>query len=349
MLEEDGEIIELTEKVSTGPARQAAKQAAPALDLAPFDLTLEDEEIIELTDRLPAAKPAAQSRPSGRADAPEGSEKLLDTLELDEAAHSLGDRLGDDLAPSRDEHLGFTTTLDDTLEFDEGILDLTALDENAPAAGRAEAPAATGDAASEVEADLFDEDFDATLLDQAMDDEQIIGLSSEPLAETAEAQQAPTPEVSPDSELPTEDLTETIELDDLIASDLSELEGIEEPLTEDLLQGLDLDEELDGEGDRAEPSPSADDFIDTLGMEIEPAAAAAAAAAPLAAGLAAAPAAPPAIGAGQLEQALVKAIREVYAERIEQMLLEAIEKAVSEEIGRLKGLLLEEGAEARRG
>jgi len=233
------------------------------------------------------------------------------------------------------------------MEFDEGILDLSEFDETVPGEVAAADEEPVADLPDDFADDLFEDEFDPSALDRAMDDELITGLSSEPKADATSTEPATGYAERGDSQIPADDLTETIELDDLIASDLSELEGIEEPLTEDLLQGLNLDEELDAENEQR--STVSDEIFDKLGMEIaSPAQAGTLALAGVAENIAEQAAPQPVFSQLQLEQALVKAIREVYADRIEGLLVAAIEKTVAHEISRLKARLMDDSANDER-
>jgi hypothetical protein len=330
LLPEDDEIIELIDKVpdSAGLGKGARASAAGSPESEP-------DQPIELTDRVYLS---ASGVPMAQAPTPEPSvgQRLLDTLDLDEALRAFGQRQAD--AGERtgdDDHLGFTTTLEDLTEVDdEDIIDLDALED--PTLKVEQPQRLPTD--SVLADDLLDE-LDNVLLEDDLSGEKLVGRVAEPdegLGRTAAA----ALDRSLDALLPEDDeQAGSIDLDDVLSTDLAGLD--DEGPADDLLQGFDLDE-----GPFAVvPAGSGDEKLDLLGL-----------AAPPAAGLAAAMASPgartaeemPAPSQVQLQQALVRAIKEVYAERIESLLLETIEKVVSQEIRRLKSLLLEEQGQRGR-
>ena len=130
-------------------------------------------------------------------------------------------------------------------------------------------------------------------------------------------------EAAEEAGAPAEDAAENIiELMDVVQKSTEEEgETDETVLEEDSAIDAAFSEEADHE------PLSDDDFVDTLGMDLE-------------AGID--PPAPPAISTEDIEAAIERVVKEMLSEKIDTLLREIIETEVTKEVERIKNLLLDE-------
>ena len=163
---------------------------------------------------------------------------------------------------------------------------------------------------------------------EASAEEEIIELT-EVVAESTEADEPIIEltdiavEAAAEADAPAEDAAENIiELTEIVQKSAEEEGEIAETVLE---QDSALDAAFSEEADH-EP-PSDDDFVDTLGMDLE-------------AGIE--PPAPPAISSEDVEAAIERVVKEMLSEKIDILLRKVIETEVSKEVERIKNLLLDE-------
>ena len=130
-------------------------------------------------------------------------------------------------------------------------------------------------------------------------------------------------EATTEADAPEEDAVENIiELTEIVQKGAEEEEATTETVLE---EDSALDEAFSEAADYE--SPSDDDFVDTLGVDLE-------------AGID--PPAPPAISSEDVEAAIERVVKEMLSEKIDILLREVIETEVSKEVERIKNLLLDE-------
>jgi hypothetical protein len=163
---------------------------------------------------------------------------------------------------------------------------------------------------------------------EASEEEEIIELT-QVVSESTEADEPIIEltdiavEAAAEADTPAEDAAENIiELTDVVQESAAEEgETAETVLEEDSALDAVVSEEAD-----LEPL-SDDDFVDTLGVDLE-------------AGID--PPAPPAISSEDVEAAIERVVKEMLSEKIDTLLRKVIEREVSKEVERIKNLLLDE-------
>lgn len=129
-------------------------------------------------------------------------------------------------------------------------------------------------------------------------------------------------EAAAEADAPAEDAEENIiELTEVVQKSAEEEEATTAVLGEDSALDAAFSEPADYE------LPSDDDFVDTLGVDLE-------------AGID--PPAPPAISSEDVEAAIERVVKEMLSEKIDTLLRKVIETEVSKEVERIKNLLLDE-------
>lgn len=259
-----------------------------------------------------------------------GDDEILDLTEVAESAE-----LDDEPV------LDLTEAADDISEADEEVLDLTEaaepVDVETEPDGTDEEDAVL-DLSEEVSDQETDEIVDLTeaVSDETPEDEPVIDLDDTDEAVSSEGDAA---ELMPHAEAAGSDEEGSlVELNEMIDSEGSEpkvIESAESDLEDTIGLAEDDEEDLDA-------SEGADDFMDSLGMEIgvdpESVPAGAEAADDFSGDTIT-------LRADQIEVAVERVIDRMFSEKIEDLIREVIEIAVKREIAKLREMLLDEISE----